>query len=149
MEEVAIKPIQKKFEPLFVRTFGHDYFDAEDEAQDHFRQYLGTDRLFLLFVGSKLVGFFNYFSQYSHYANYLEDICVASAFRGKGYSKLLLTRYIDISREQQSENKVALSSTHKKNVDSQKMHKNFGFRKIGVLKELHYGDDEIFYAYDL
>ena len=66
------------------------------EAKDHFEAYVKTDKLFLLFVNSELVGFFNYAFQYSHYANYLEDICVADVFRGKGYSKNLLSKYIEI-----------------------------------------------------
>ena len=149
MSEIKIIPIEKKYEKEFIKTFNDSYFDSEDEAKQHFKEQTGKSNLFLLFVDSELGGFFDFIPQYSHYANYLNNICVVKKFRGKGYSKQLLEKYIEISREQKTRNVIALSSTHKTNVASQKMHKRFGFKKIGVLKELHYGEDEIFYSYKL
>ena len=61
-----------------------------------------------------------------------------------GYSKYLLTKYIEISKEQKKKNKITLSSTHLDNKASQKMHLGFGFEEIGVLRGLHYGTDEKF-----
>jgi ribosomal protein S18 acetylase RimI-like enzyme len=147
--DIKIIQIEKKFESDFAKTFNGSYFDSEEEAKQHFKEYLNSKRLFLLFLNSELAGFFNYYFQYSHYANYLEDICVAEKFRGQSCSNYLLSKYIEISQQQKSKNRIALSSTHKANVASQKMHKSFGFKKIGTLKELHYGEDEIFYAYSL
>ena len=118
-------PIDEKYENEFITTFT-DYFDSESEAREHFRKYLNTEKLFLLFVENKLAGFFNYYFQYSHYANYLEDIAVNEKFRGKGLSKDLLRKYIEISKGQKTKNKIALSSTHTTNNVSQKMHLSFG-----------------------
>jgi len=149
MGKIKIIPIKKKYEKEFIRVFNKDYFDSRGEAKEHFREHLEKKRLFLFFVDSKLIGFFDYIHQYSHNANYLYNLCIAKKFRKNGYSKYLLKKYVEISREEKTRNVVALSSTHKTNIASQKMHLSFGFRKIGVLKNLHYGEDEIFYAYDL
>lgn len=149
MSDINIIPIQKKYKNQFVKTFGKRYFNSENKAKQHFKEYLRSERLFLLFINHELAGFFNYYHQYSHYANYLEDICIGEKFKGQNYSKYLLSKYIEISKQQKTQNKIALSSTRKTNIHSQKMHKNFGFKKIGTLKELHYGEDEIFYAFSL
>tara|TARA_Y100000310_G_C20428451_1_gene690213 strand:- start:222 stop:671 length:450 start_codon:yes stop_codon:yes gene_type:complete len=146
---IKIVQINDKFKSDFVKIFKESYFDSEEEAKQHFKEYLKSKRLFVLFVNSDLAGFFNYFYQYSHYANYLEDISVADKFKGQGCSKYLLSKYIEISQQQKSKNKIALSSTHKTNVASQRMHESFGFKKIGILQKLHYGEAEIFYAYPL
>tara|TARA_Y100000310_G_scaffold333858_1_gene412289 strand:+ start:687 stop:1139 length:453 start_codon:yes stop_codon:yes gene_type:complete len=149
MSEIKIIPIEKKYENEFAKTFNESYFDSEEETKQHFKEHVSKNRLFLFFVNSELAGFFDYIYQYSHDANYLYNFCVAKKFRGKGYSKHLLNKYVEISKEQKTRNVIALSSTHKTNVASQKMHKSFGFKEIGILKELHYGKDEIFYAYKL
>lgn len=146
---IKIVQIEKRYESDFTETFNEDYFDSEEKAKQHFKEYLNSERLFMLFINSQLAGFFNYYFQYSHFANYLEDICIAKKFKGKGYSKYLLSKFIEISEQQKNKNNIALSSTHKTNIASQKMHKVFGFKEIGTLKRLHYGEDEIFYAYSL
>ena len=144
-----IIPISKRYEADFINQFVPDYFDSKSEAKQHFKEHLKEKRLFLLFINSDLVGFFDYIYQYSHNANYLYNLCIAEKFRGKGYSKQLLTKYIEVSKKEKTRNTIALSSTHKTNIISQRMHKSFGFKKMGILKELHYGEDEIFYSYKL
>ncbi len=145
----SIKIILSKneYQNEFVKLFGKSYFNSETKAKIHFKKNI--ENLYLLFVDNKLAGFFDYIYQYSHYANYLSNICIAKGFNGKGYSKHLLNKYIELSKEQRTKNKIALSSTHKSNKISQNMHLKFGFKEIGILKALHYGEDEIFYAYDL
>jgi L-amino acid N-acyltransferase YncA len=149
MEKIKVVSAKIKDRANFIKTFKGSYFDLASEATNHFNKYLEGKTLFLLFVNSNLVGFFNYTQKYSHDANYLDDVCVAEKFRSKGYSSYLLTRYIEICRKQMGRNKIALSSANKPNVVSQKMHIKFGFKKIGVLKGLHYGKDEIYYSYKL
>ncbi|NQZ85131.1 MAG: GNAT family N-acetyltransferase [Nanoarchaeales archaeon] len=150
MEEIKIEQIQNKYKNEFISSFSDgSYFDNEKEAEGHFKLYLKSKRLYLLFENENLIGFFNYFYQYSHFANYLEDISVNKNYQKKGYSKYLLSKYIEISKEQKTKNVIALSSTHLTNKTSQQMHKSFGFEEIGTLKKLHYGIDEIFYAYNL
>jgi L-amino acid N-acyltransferase YncA len=149
MKNIQIFPINKKYVNEFIKTFTGSYFDDEKEAKNHFNEKLKEKRLYLLFDRKELIGFFDYIYQYSHNANYLYNLCIADKFRRKGYSKYLLKKYIEISKEQKTRNKFALSSTHRTNVRSQKMHLSFGFKKMGVLKGLHYGEDEIFYSYDL
>jgi|TARA_B100002003_G_C13891895_1_gene434879 ribosomal protein S18 acetylase RimI-like enzyme len=142
--------IQKKYLDLFSKTFGNgDYFDSINEAKEHFNSKLSEKRLYLLFDDdNNLVGFFDYLFQYSHNANYLYNIAVSSKFRKKGYSNYLLSKYIEVSKNEKTNNPFALSSTHTTNKISQKMHLGFGFKEIGILKGLHFGrEDEIFYAY--
>jgi ribosomal protein S18 acetylase RimI-like enzyme len=149
MEQIRVIPAEDAHKDMFVKEFTGCYFDSEETAKDHFDRNCSSERLFLLFTGSALAGFFNYRLRYSHYANYLEDICVSGRFQRKGLSRYLLEKYIEISRGQMTKNSIALSSTNMSNTISQKMHESFGFRTIGVLKGLHYGEDEVFYAFDL
>jgi L-amino acid N-acyltransferase YncA len=149
MDKIKTIPINKKYKNEFIKTFNKSYFDTEKEAERHFKEHINKKQLFLLFVNSELTGFFNYLPKYSHNANYLLDLCIAKKFRNKSYSKHLLNKYIEISKKQKTRNTIALSSTTKTNIASQKMHTSFGFKKIGTLKKLHYGKDEIFYAYNL
>jgi len=58
-------------------------------------------------------------------------------------------KYKKISRVEKPLNKIAISSTYKINKSSQKMLLSFGFKKMGVLKEIYYGGNEIFYSYEL
>ena len=148
-ETIEIIPTSQEHEPLFVDSFVDDYFDTEEEAREHFKDQLEKNTCFLLFVNSELAGFFDYIKKYSHDANYLSNISVNKEYRGKGYSRNLLEKYIEISKREKTHNNIALSSTHKTNITSQRMHIRFGFKEIGVLEGLHYGEDEIFYAYKL
>jgi ribosomal protein S18 acetylase RimI-like enzyme len=149
MNKIKITPINKKYKNEFIKAFNESYFDTEKETKQHFKEHINKNDLFLLFINSELAGFFDYLSKYSHDANYLHNLCIAKKFRNKGHSKHLLNKYIEISKKQKTRNTIALSSTTKINTASQKMHTSFGFKKIGTLKKLHYGKDEIFYAYDL
>lgn len=146
---MKIRKAKKEYLKEFSKAFNGSYFDSEKEAREHFKDKLKDKTLYLLFIDNKLVGFFDYIYQYSHNANYLYNLCVSKKYRGKGYSKILLSKYVEISKKEKTRNSVALSSTHETNKISQKMHLSFGFKEIGKLKKLHYGEDEIFYAYDL
>ena len=130
MSEINIIPIEEKYEDEFTKTFNESYFDSEEEARQHFKEHISKNRLFLFFVDSELTGFFDYIYQYSHNANYLYNLCVAKKFRGKGYSKHLLSKYVERSKEQKTRNVIALSSTHRTNVASQKCIKVLALRKL-------------------
>jgi len=104
----------------------------------------------LVAVDKEVMGILNYARDYSHYANYVEDIAVSKKHRRKGVSKALMKKFIQISKkETPKKQKYALSSTEVNNKASIKMHLKFGFKKIGTLKGLHYGTDEAFFAYKL
>ena len=63
---------------------------------------------------------------------------------------MLLKKYVKISKaETPKKQSYALSSTNIDNQISIKMHLKFGFEKMGILKKLHYGRDEIFFRYNL
>lgn len=149
MDKIEITEVVELHQDEFVSTFGESYFDSIDQATSHFEKHVGNDTLFILFLNSKIIGFLSFIKDYSYYANYLENICVIEKHRRDGFSHFLLRAYTDISREQKTKNTVALSSTHVDNTISQKMHESFGFKKISILKGLHYGKDEIFYGFDL
>lgn len=147
--KTKIKQITKEQEKKFVDIFSHTYFDTKQETKKYFKSHLKTKTLYVLYFNEEPIGFFAYQHQYSHYANILDEIYILKQYRRKGYSKLLLDKYIELSNKEKTKNNIALSSTHTKNVISQKMHEQYGFKRIGVLKKLHYGTDEIFYAYEL
>ena len=75
---------------------------------------------------------------------------VAKKHRRKGIAKILLDKYIEVTKkEQPKKQKYALSSTDVTNIPSIKLHLNYGFEKLGRIKELHYGKDEIIFGYKL
>ena len=147
-----MKPIillaTKEYKKEFVNRFTTVYFETTQEAKNYFNAHIKTKTLYILFLDVQ-AGFFAYAREYSHYANYLEDICVLPDYRRKGYAKLLLDKFIQQAKREQTKNTIALSSTHKNNTVSIHMYESYGFKKIGVLKKLHYGIDEIFYGYEL
>ena len=101
-------------------------------------------------IDGKVAGVLGYLFDYSHYANFLEDIGVGKDYRRKGVAKALIEKFISISRkEQPKKQRFCLSSTTVSNKASIKMHKSLGFIKLGVIKKLHYGEDEIIFGYGL
>ena len=81
---------------------------------------------------------------------FIEDLAVSKEYRGQGFAKALLQKFIEISRKEQSKKQpYCLSSTDVTNKASIKLHLRVGFKKLGVIKELHYGKDEIIFGYKL
>ncbi len=106
------------------------------------------NREVLVALNPQVAGVLVYTRKYSHYANYVEDIVVKKEERRKGMGSLLLKKYIALSkRETRKKQPFALSSVNKANTASLKMHMKFGFQPIGLLQELHYGEDVVFFGY--
>jgi|SRR3989344_5020952 len=121
-----------------------------ESAKKEIRLRMLKREVFVAVNNKKIVGLFIYFRNYSHEANALEYIVVSKNHKRNGVAKQMLLKYIQISRkETPKKQKYCLSSTHVTNKVSIKMHLSFGFEKIGILKGLHYGMDEIFFGYDL
>ncbi len=126
------------------------YFDSKKLALKHVREKINDMSCFVAVERGVVLGLFTYLRDFSHYSNYLEDIAVKKSFRRKGVAKILLQKFIKISRkEQPRKQKYVLSSTDITNKISIKMHLNFGFKKLGLIKGLHYGKDEIIFGYSL
>jgi len=147
--EKIIKATIKIREDFVNSLIKENYFKTKIEGIEEFNYYLKEGNIFILNLNNEFVGFFNYIKDYSHSANYLEEIYILKRFRRKGFGKLLLKKYIFVSKKDRTKHNIALSSTTVNNIVSQKLHENFGFEKIGILKGLHYGTDEIFYSFDL
>lgn len=144
-----IKCLDKSMKDDFIQLFSEDYFDAVENFNEEFDDLVERGNCYVLILDGELIGFFDYIKDYSHYANYLQGIAVIPKYRKKGYSYKLLDKFIELSRKDKTKNRIALSSTTVDNIASKKMHESYGFKKIGVLQGLHYGINEIFYAYDL
>ena len=126
------------------------YWDSIVKARVELLKRIKSNECFIALDNNEILGLFIYTRDFSHYANYLEDIIVSKNHRRKGVSQELLRKYISISRaETLIKQNYALSSTTTSNKPSVAMHLKFGFKKIGVLNKLHYGKDELFFAYDL
>ncbi|MFA4887347.1 MAG: GNAT family N-acetyltransferase [Candidatus Nanoarchaeia archaeon] len=133
-----------------VRLLLEDFFDSKKEAEKCFLENLKKKQVWVLEDKKVILGVFAYTRAYSHEANYLEYIAVDKKYRGNGLSKKLLERYIRVSKKEQSaKQRFVLSSTKCSNLVSIRMHLDFGFKQMGVLKKLHYGEDEIIFAYPL
>ena len=126
------------------------YYSSLARAKTDVRSWTERNQSFVAVENGKVVGVLMYTRDFSHYANYIEDIAVAKVQRRKGIAKKLLQKFIDVSRkETPKKQKYALSSTETSNKVSIKMHLNFGFSEIGRMKGQHFGKDEIFFAYNL
>lgn len=126
------------------------YYSSIDSAKKRLLQKIKTKESFVALDNNVVLGVLAYARDYSHYANYAEDIVVSKKHRKKGIAQKLLEKYIEVSRkETPKKQRYALSSTDITNKASINLHKKVGFREIGRLKGLHYGKNEIFFAYKL
>lgn len=127
-----------------------DYWDSIEKAKNELLTKMISGECFIALEGNEVLGVFIYTRDYSHYANYLEDIVVAKKHQRKGVAFELLKKYILVSKKETPlKQKYALSSTNVSNISSVKMHLKFWFKKMGILKSLHYGKNELFFSYDL
>ena len=126
------------------------YFDSLQEAKKYVRNKFKRKECFIAVENDRLLGVMAYQKDYSHYANYMADILVLKQYRGRGIAMQLIKKFIEKSKkETPKKQKYALSSTRITNKASINLHLKAGFKKIGRLKGLHYGKDEIFFAYKL
>lgn len=97
-----------------------------------------------------IIGVIVYTRDYSHDAHYIEYIATAQAHRRKGVARALLRAFIArCKKETPARQRYALSSTTITNRASIAMHHKAGFERMGTLKGLHYGTDEMFFRYRL
>ena len=109
-----------------------------------------NEKWFVAIKDNRVAGVLGYFFDYSHYANFIEDLAVSKKYRRQGVGKALLHKFIEISRKEQPKKQpYCLSSTDVTNKASIKLHLGFGFKKLGTIKKLHYGKDEIIFGYKL
>ncbi len=119
-------------------------------VKKHLHQKIKTKESFVALSDNEVVGVLIYSRDYSHYANYVEGLVVSKKYRDKGIAQKLLKKYIDVSKkETPNKQKYTLSSTDVSNKASINLHKKSGFKEIGILKNLHYGKDEVFFAHRL
>jgi len=141
---------QKKHLHSAAKIMEEAYYDSITEAKKELARKIRSNESFVALEENNVVGVLIYAKSYSHYANYMEDIIVAKNWRRKGVAKKLIEKYVDVSKKQTpKKQKYALSSTDVSNKTSINMHVTCGFKEIGRMKKLHYGKDEIFFAYDL
>ena len=126
------------------------YFGSLKEANKYLLEKIKSGECYVATQGNEVLGFFCYEKDYSHHANFLSDIVVAQKYRRKGVAKQLILKFIEVSRkETPHKQKYVLSSTDVTNIASIKMHLKIGFEKLGKIKRIHYGKDEIFFGYAL
>lgn len=126
------------------------YYDSFKEAKRRVIQKMKTKEIFVAIENGSVIGVMIYSRDYSHYANFIEDISVSIGHRRRGAALGLIRKFVEISRkETPKKQKYALSSTDARNKASISLHKKAGFMQIGRLRGLHYGKDEIFFAYEL
>ena len=147
---MKIIPLKKEYVSQTAEILVEAYWNSVDEAKNELFKKIKSNECFIALENKEVAGVFIYMKNYSHYANYLEDLVVSKKYRGQGVANRLLEKYILISRgETPKKQKYALSSTHSFNKISIKTHLKSGFKKIGLIRGLHYGKDEIFFGYNL
>lgn len=123
------------------------WYDSYKEARNWVNKRIKAKECILAVEKEDVAGVLLYYRDYSHYANYCGDLAVSKKHRKKGIATKLLKKYVEISKkEQPKKQRLVLSSTDVTNKASIKTHQRAGFKKIGVLKKLHYGKDEIFFG---
>ena len=141
---------QRKHVNAAAKILFEAYFSPLSNAKKHLNKKIKTKESFVALDGKTVAGVLIYARDYSHYANYAEDLAVSKKHRGKGFAGALLKKFIEVSRkETPKKQRFALSSTDASNKASINLHKKAGFKEIGRLKKLHYGKDEVFFAYKL
>ncbi|MBI2444873.1 GNAT family N-acetyltransferase [Candidatus Micrarchaeota archaeon] len=126
------------------------YYSSASDAARVVRPAIRQKRCIIAEIDGQCAGVLAYARDYSHYANYVMDLAVSPPFRRHGAALALLKDFVARSRkEQPQKQRLALSSTKAKNKASIRLHQKAGFKKIGMLKGLHFGEDEIFFAHRL
>ncbi len=129
---------------LYFEAFG-EFYKSKDEALADVEQKQKDGTLWVAIVDGKVIGTFGYVREWSHGANYLEGIVVDAEYRRSGIGSKLLERFIQVCREEQTNQPYALSSTSVDNAASISVHRKMGFEECGIMKGLHYGKDEILF----
>jgi len=126
------------------------YFDSLTDAKNRLRVKIKSKECYVAIEGTEIAGVMMYARDYTHYANYEEDIIISKKHRRKGIASNFLKKFIELSKkETPKKQKYTLSSTDVTNKASIKLHLSVGFKEIGRMKNLHYGKDEIFFGYKL
>lgn len=106
---------------------------------------------FILAVdGETVVGVLGFFFDWSHYANFVEDLAVSKEYQRRGIASSLLSMFVEVSKASTpGRQRLCLSSTTTDNEASITLHIKCGFERLGVLKKLHFGKDEVFFGHRL
>lgn len=133
-----------------AKILADEWYDSLDEAIDFITLKFNQDEFIIARDGSKVVGVLLFDKNYSPRANYCHELVVKKNHRKKGIGVSLLKKFIEVSKiNTPSKQNLALSSTDVNNLASIKTHEKVGFENLGVIKNIHYGTDEIFFGYDL
>lgn len=117
-------------------TFDLDIQTLE-EKKEWFHQYNDVHPLFVAEVGNRVVGYgsLSPFNKKEAYAKTVENsIYVHKDARGKGVAKLLLEKLIVAAKEVEHHSIIALIT--KGNDVSVKLHEQYNFQYVGVLREV-------------
>jgi len=147
---MKIIPIKKQYFSQAAKVLYQEFFDSKAKALKEIKETAKSNTCFIAVEKKEVLGVLTYTRHFSHWANYVEYLTVHKDHRRKAIARSLINRFVKVSKkETPKKQKYALSSTHKTNKASQKMHIKLGFKKLGTIKHLHYGKDEIFYGYKL
>src|SRR3989344_5414142 len=124
--------------------------EASRTGQDFFNNKITNKVCLVALEKDKVIGTLVYIRDWSHFANFVSDIAVFKQHRRKGIARLLFQKFVQMSKREQPKNQAyAFSSTVISNKISQKMHRNLGFKFAGIFKNLHFGKDEVMFAFKL
>ena len=109
--------------------------NSNEISFDNFlKQYLklgNNYNIYVIEINNKIIGYGCLYIDYKFYRNcanvgHLEDIIVDKEYRGKGYSKLIIDKLIEISKENNCYKMILMCDTQY--ID---FYKKFGFQIIG------------------
>ncbi len=105
---------------------------SEKELRKEFDELIKKKDIFIYFLeeDKKVLGFVNILWISNKKVSYLNDILIKEEFRGKGYGKILMDKFMDFSKKKGA--KQLGLGVRVENKNAIKMYEKYGFKTIGL-----------------
>lgn len=105
---------------------------SEKELRKEFDELIKKEDIFIYFLeeDKNIIGFANILWIASKKVSYLNDILIKEKFRGKGYGKILMDKFMDFSKKKGAK-KLGLG-VRVENKNAIRMYEKYGFKTIGL-----------------
>ena len=90
---IKIVNTQNRHVPSAARILFEAYYSSLNNAKKYLIKKIRTGESFVALENNAVVGVLIYARDYSHYANYIEDLAISKKYMKKGIAKKLLEKY--------------------------------------------------------
>lgn len=111
----------------------------EKELKKEFDEQIKRKDIFIFYLieEEKVIGYLNILWISKNKYSYLNDITIKEKFRGKGYGKKLMDKFIEFSKRKKAK-KLGLG-VRAQNKQAIKMYEKYGFKTVGLNMEKKMG----------